>query len=148
MPFCRCSELPRKHCAIYVKLTPAHSIMDPNLPDGVHNWRPGVQFRKEGSTVYINETNTLAGSCAPLSLCLRNLCKFAGVSLPKALLSATLHPALMMGGEVARRKGQLKEGFDADLCVLDWEGNVLSTWIMGVEAWRDKSWAKTDGRRG
>jgi len=122
--------------------------MDPNLPDGLHDWRPGTKFRKEGPTVYIDGTNTLAGSCAPLPLCLRNLCKFTGATLPKALLTATLQPALLLGGTVARRKGQLKEGFDADLCILDWKGNVLSTWIMGKEAWRDMRWGKAGLARG
>ena len=39
----------------------AQSIMDPNLPDGVHDWRPGLKFRKEGYKVVIDGTNTLAG---------------------------------------------------------------------------------------
>jgi len=120
--------------------------MDPNLPDGIHAWRPGTSFRKEGPTVYVNGTDTLAGSCAPLSLCLRNLCKFTGETLPRALLTATLHPAMMLGKAIAQRKGQLKEGSDADLCILDWEGNALSTWIMGKEAWRDSRWGKAGAR--
>lgn len=41
----------------------------------------------------------------------------------------------MLGGPIARRKGQLKEGFDADLVVLGWDGTVVSTWIMGEEVY-------------
>jgi N-acetylglucosamine-6-phosphate deacetylase len=39
----------------------AQSIMDPGLEDGVHDWRPGVKFRKDGYRVVIDGTNTLAG---------------------------------------------------------------------------------------
>lgn len=122
--------------------------MDPNLPDGVHYWRPGLQFRKEGYRVVIDGTDTLAGSCSPMPYCIRNLCSFTGTPLPKALLTATLHPALLLGGEIAKRKGQLKEGMDADLCIMDWEGNVKSTWVMGNEVWRDKRWGKVGSANG
>lgn len=80
--------------------------------------------------------------------CIRNLCSFTGTTLPKALLTATLHPALLLGGEIAKQKGQLKEGMDADLCVMDWEGNVKSTWVMGNEVWRDKRWGKAGSNNG
>lgn len=42
--------------------------MDPALPDGVHDWRPGVKFRKEGYKVTIEGTDTLAGRSVPLML--------------------------------------------------------------------------------
>jgi N-acetylglucosamine-6-phosphate deacetylase len=112
--------------------------MDPHLPDGVHRWRPGTDCRKEGHAVYLDGTSTLAGSCAPLDQCVRNLCAFTGASLAEALLAATRNPALALGGEVAKTKGQLKEGFHADLCVLDRKGIVVSTWVMGREVWRDR----------
>jgi len=118
--------------------------MDPHLADGVHKWRPGIHCRKAGHAVYLDGTDTLAGSCAPLDQCVRNLAAFTGASLPKALLAATLNPALALGGEVAKTKGQLKAGFHADLCVLDWQGNVRTTWVMGQEAWRDSRWGRTD----
>jgi N-acetylglucosamine-6-phosphate deacetylase len=41
----------------------------------------------------------------------------------------------MLGGELAKTKGQLKEGFDADLVILGWDGSVRSTWIMGEEVY-------------
>ena len=116
--------------------------MDPNLPDGVHDWRPGLKFRKEGYKVVIDGTSTLAGSCSPMPYLLRNLCSFTGCTLPQALLTATLHPAQLLAGKTGESKGQLREGFDADLCVFDWNGYVRSTWIMGKEVWRDTQWGK------
>ncbi|ORY34266.1 N-acetylglucosamine-6-phosphate deacetylase, putative [Naematelia encephala] len=128
----------RESCVL---VTDAQSIMDPNLPDGVHDWRPGVKFRKEGHRVVIDGTNTLAGSNSPLPTCIQNLMHFTSIPLPEALLTCTLHPAelLNLGG-----KGQLKEGFEADLCVLDWEGRVRSTWVAGKEVWRDDRLGKGD----
>lgn len=41
----------------------------------------------------------------------------------------------MLGGAVAERKGALLEGRDADLVVLDAQGYVQSTWVMGREVW-------------
>lgn len=125
-----------------VLVTDAQSILDPNLPDGVHDWRPGVKFYKEGYRVVIDGTDTLAGSCSPMPYLIRNLVSFTGTNLPKALLTATFHPAQLLGGEVARRKGQLKEDMDADLCIIDWEGEVVSTWVMGKEVWRDRRWGE------
>lgn len=122
--------------------------MDPTLPDGVHDWRPGVRFHKEGYRVVIEGTDTLAGSCSPMPYCIRNLVAFTGTSLPNALLTATLHPAQLLGGAVARQKGQLKEGMDADLCIMDWSGEVVSTWVMGREVWRDGRWGKAGSTNG
>lgn len=115
----------------------AQSILDPSLPDGVHDWRPGVKFRKDGYKVVIDGTDTLAGSCSPMPYCIRNLCKFTGISLSSALITATYNPAQLLGGQIAQTKGQLKVGYHADLCVFDWEGNVKSTWVKGEEVWRD-----------
>lgn len=41
----------------------------------------------------------------------------------------------MLGGEISRRKGALEVGMDADLVVLDAQGNVRSTWILGEEVY-------------
>lgn len=115
--------------------------MDPNLPDGEHQWgtRPGATFRKEGHAVYVGGTNTLAGSCCPLNECIQNLSTYASIPLPEAILTATLRPAQMLGPGIAEHKGKLEVGYDADLCVFGWDGSVKSTWIMGNEVWRTES---------
>src|ERR1700744_5053720 len=38
------------------------SMLDPSMPDGVHNWRDGKRILKEGDKLYIEGTDTLAGS--------------------------------------------------------------------------------------
>jgi len=39
----------------------AMKILDPHLKDGVHEWRDGKRFVKEGVKLYLEGTNTLAG---------------------------------------------------------------------------------------
>ena len=43
-------------------------ILDPNLKDGVHEWRDGKRFVKSGDKLYLEGTDTLAGRCVTLSL--------------------------------------------------------------------------------
>lgn len=81
---------------------------------------------------------TLA-SCSPLPTCLLNLTRSTSIPLPEALLTCTLHPAQLLRGPIASSKGQLTVGYDADLCVFGWDGAVKSTWVDGVEVWRDES---------
>jgi len=40
-------------------------ILDPHLKDGVHEWRDGKRFVKEGAKLYLEGTDTLAGRCVP-----------------------------------------------------------------------------------
>jgi N-acetylglucosamine-6-phosphate deacetylase len=49
--------------------TAAMKILDPHLKDGVHEWRDGQRFVKEGAKLYLEGTDTLAGRCVfPFSL--------------------------------------------------------------------------------
>ena len=44
-------------------------ILDPHLKDGVHEWRDGKRFVKEGVKLYLEGTDTLAGRyvlCRPV----------------------------------------------------------------------------------
>ena len=52
-----------------VLITDAMKILDPNLKDGVHEWRDGKRFVKAGDKLYLEGTDTLAGRCVlPLAL--------------------------------------------------------------------------------
>ena len=46
-----------------VLITDAMKILDPNLKDGVHEWRDGKRFVKSGDKLYLEGTDTLAGRC-------------------------------------------------------------------------------------
>ena len=75
----------------------------------------------------------LAGSVLTLDRAVRNLGRFAEWELPQAIAAASQNPA-----RVAQipNKGVLAKGADADFVVLDNEGEVLRTFIGGVECSR------------
>jgi N-acetylglucosamine-6-phosphate deacetylase len=75
----------------------------------------------------------LAGSVLTMDRAVRNLARFAEWDLPRAVTAASLNPA-----RVARiaNKGVLAVGGDADFVVLNSEGEVLRTFVGGVECSR------------
>ena len=132
-------------------------ILDPHLKDGVHEWRDGKRFVKEGAKLYLEGTDTLAGRCVPsastpgairadqfltafsvvtLDTCVRNFSRFTGCSLGEAIKCVTFNPARCLG--IENRKGTLRPGADADLVILDRSGNVLGTWVRGKEVWKEE----------
>ncbi|EPS96629.1 hypothetical protein FOMPIDRAFT_88546 [Fomitopsis schrenkii] len=117
-----------------ILITDAMKILDPHLHDGVHEWRDGKRFVKEGDKLYLEGTDTLAGSVVTLSKCVRNFSRFTGCTLGEAIKCATYNPARCLGLE--NKKGTLRPGADADLVVFDRQGNVLSTWVKGKEVWK------------
>ena len=85
-------------------------ILDPNLKDGVHEWRDGKRFVKEGDRLYLEGTDTLAGrsvssrctsqplahlpcSVVTLDKCVRNFVRFTGCSIGDSIKCATYNPA-------------------------------------------------------
>jgi N-acetylglucosamine-6-phosphate deacetylase len=73
----------------------------------------------------------LAGSVLTMDRAVRNLMHFAEWDLPQAVSAASRNPARIAGCE---NKGALAAGADADFIVLDGEGNVLRTFVGGVES--------------
>lgn len=108
-------------------------MLDPNLRDGAYDWRYGQRVVKAGDRLFIEGTDTLAGSVIPLGACVRNFARFTACALGAAVACATVHPARCLG--IDARKGTLRAGADADLTVLDAGGNVLATWVRGHEVW-------------
>ena len=75
------------------------------------------------------DSGKLAGSCITMPCSVRNLIELAGLDEACAINSATINPAAMLG--LSHRKGLLREGFDADIAVLDDEYRVLQTFCAG-----------------
>ncbi|PPQ63032.1 hypothetical protein CVT24_005978 [Panaeolus cyanescens] len=119
-----------------ILVTDAMKILDPHLKDGIHEWRDGKRFVKDGDKLYLEGTTTLAGSVVTLDKCIRNFSKFTGCSLGEAIKCATYNPAKCLG--IEDKKGTLRPGAHADLVVLDRQGIVLSTWVRGKEVWTKK----------
>jgi len=72
----------------------------------------------------------LAGSVLTMDLAVRNLARFAEWDLPQAIAAASRNPA--RAARIAN-KGVLTVGADADFVVLSGEGEVLRTFVGGVE---------------
>ena len=108
-------------------------ILDPHLHDGIHEWRDGKRFVKEGDKLYLEGTDTLAGSVVTLDKCVRNFVRFTGCSLGEAIKCVTYNPAKCLG--IEDRKGTLRSGADADFVVLDRKGYPVSTWVKGGRVW-------------
>lgn len=71
---------------------------------------------------------TLAGSVLTLDKAVRNVMKYAGWELVKAVPLASANPAAVVG---IRNKGVLETGCDADIVALDTMGNVRQTILAG-----------------
>jgi len=140
-------------------------ILDPHLKDGIHDWRDGRRFYKEGDKLYVEGTTTLAGRLVPLvtsithvmtdlqryhprQMCTQ-LCALHGLLHQRSHQMCNLQPrsvntraypvnfayATSRCLGIENQKGTLRAGADADLVVLDPNGNVLSTWVKGRIVW-------------
>ena len=103
------------------------AISATGMPDG--RYRLG-SFEVDVRDGQCRANGKLAGSVLTMDRAVRNLARFAEWSLPQAVAAASRNPA-----RVARiaNKGVLAVGADADFVVLSPEGDVLRTFVGGVE---------------
>ncbi len=87
----------------------------------------GRRVRLEDGAVRL-EDGTLAGSALTMDRAVRNAQEFMRCGLEEAVRMATRTPAQALGLE---NKGRIAPGADADLVVLDAEGEVLQTIVAG-----------------
>jgi N-acetylglucosamine-6-phosphate deacetylase len=71
----------------------------------------------------------LAGSGLTMDKAVRNAVALLGVSIPQAIAMASSNPARVLG--LQNHKGFIKEGYDADIVMLDKELNVIQCWVGG-----------------
>ena len=100
------------------------SIRSAGLPDG--------EYESGGQTVYLKngaarlKDGTIAGSSATLLDCVRTAVSF-GIPFDDAVRMASRTPAEMLG----IKKGRIKEGYDADMLIIDSDFNLKSVIIGG-----------------
>ena len=70
----------------------------------------------EDGVAKMEDRTAFAGSVATADRLVRNMVK-SGVPLSEAVRMMTVNPIKMMGLEL--KKGELKPGYDADICVFD-----------------------------
>ena len=97
------------------------------MPDG--RYRLG-SFEVEVRDGECMSDGKLAGSVLTMDRAVRNLARFAEWDLPQAVAAASRNPARV--AHIAK-KGALTVGADADFVVLNQEGEVLRTFIGGME---------------
>ncbi|KAL2718498.1 N-acetylglucosamine-6-phosphate deacetylase [Vespula squamosa] len=116
----------RTHPKGLVLVTDAISAL--GLKEGIHRLgQLDIEIRK--GCAYIAGTNTLCGSMAEMSKCVRIFKEATGCSVVEALEAATLHPAKAL--KIESKKGVLNFGADADFVLLNDNLELLSTWISG-----------------
>ncbi|XP_034933610.1 N-acetylglucosamine-6-phosphate deacetylase [Chelonus insularis] len=116
----------RTHPEGLVLVTDAISAL--GLTEGIHRLGQADIEIKSGRA-YIANTNTLCGSTAKMSECVKFFKKAADCSIVEALEAATLHPARALG--IESKKGTLDFGADADFLILNDHLDIISTWIAG-----------------
>ncbi|KAF2172547.1 carbohydrate esterase family 9 protein [Zasmidium cellare ATCC 36951] len=91
------------------------AVMFMGMEDGTYEWTNGQRTVKQGLTLQLEGTKTLAGSAIDLLSCVNNLLRWAGCSVPEALRAVTTTPATLLG--LQGIKGSTEPGADADLVV-------------------------------
>jgi len=106
------------------------AISATGMPDGHYRLGSLEVVVREGKCTL---DGTLAGSVLTMDRAVQNLARFAGWDLPQTLAAASQNPA-----RVAQipNKGTLAVGADADFLVMNTAGEVLRTFIGGVECSR------------
>ncbi|KAF1999993.1 carbohydrate esterase family 9 protein [Amniculicola lignicola CBS 123094] len=104
------------------------------MPDGVYEWTNGSRIVKKGALLTLEENGKIAGSSITLIECVNNFMNWTGATVPEALKAVTETPARMLGVESV--KGNLKEGADADLVVLDLVGGEEAKNLAVDQVWK------------
>ncbi len=98
-----------------------------------------TQFALYDRTVYvengklISSTGELAGSSLGMANAVQNTHQGLGIALAEALRMGSLYPAEYLYQNQAVIRGELKEGKQADMVVLNDDLSVKETWISGLK---------------
>ena len=104
------------------------AVMAAGMPEGEYELG-GQPVKLVGGAVRLMD-GTLAGSALTMDRAVQNTVRTLGISLYDAVMMASFIPARVIG--LDGRKGSLEAGKDADILVLDREGNVEVTVVGGV----------------
>ena len=92
-----------------------------------------VEFSSPGRPARATENSrypgTLDGSGLTMDRAVRNTVELPGVDVPQAIRMGSENPAAVLG--LSGRKGQIKDGFDADLVLFSESLTVRRTWVAG-----------------
>ncbi len=100
------------------------------MPDGQYHLGSFEVEVKDGKCM---ANGKLAGSVLTMDAAVRNLARFADWDLTEAVAAASRNPARVAG---VASKGTLEVGRDADFLVLSPTGEVMRTFVGGVECYK------------
>lgn len=101
----------------------------PEGPSILGGLADGQQVIVEDGVAKLLDRSAFAGSVATADRLVRTMVREAGCSIPEAVRMMTENPARVMG--IARRKGSILPGKDADVVIFDDDINVQKTIIAG-----------------
>ncbi len=93
----------------------------------------GIDVVVEEKIAFVADRSAYAGTVATLDQCLARVIENAGTTFQNALRMVTLTPATILN--VAKRKGSLEAGKDADITILDSKLTVTQTVVGGKEVY-------------
>ncbi len=102
-------------------------IRNLGLPDGTYTYDGREYISKNGIARYPD--GTLIGTTMSLLQLVLNFKRFSGCTLEQALDTVTKQPARVLG--IDKQKGAIKEGYDADLVLLDSDFTPFITLVDG-----------------
>lgn len=109
-------------------------ITDGNIGAGLgpgrykRNRKSDIVVTVQGAPARQATSNMLAGSGLTMNLAVKNAVNMLNVDFPLAVKMASANPAAVLR---CHSKGVIKEGFDADLVLMDKQLTVLQTWVNG-----------------
>ena len=110
------------------------SMFATGLKPGRHRMSDGQDLvTRTGEDVARLTCGSLCGSVMSMANAVQNLATVASLPIEVALVMATEAPARVLG--IFSRKGSLARGKDADIAILDPEGNVEHTLVRGQLAY-------------
>jgi N-acetylglucosamine-6-phosphate deacetylase len=110
------------------------SIRGAGLSDGDYNHKGQVFHVRDG--IARTPEGGLSGSTLTMDAAIRNAMEFTGKPIEFVLPMATSVPANAMG--ISHQKGFIKEGYDADLVLLDEQFHVNKTIVNGKIVFAEK----------
>ena len=99
---------------------------------GDENMYLDPRFIIENGVCKLADRSALAGSVATMDRLIRTMVNEVGVTLFDAIRMSSETPARIMG--VFDRKGSIKAGKDADICIYDADLNLKSVIVYGKKA--------------
>lgn len=86
-----------------------------------------TEYIIEDGVAKLTDRSAFAGSIATADVLIRTLTKECGYCIPESVKMLTENPAKLLG----LKKGEIRDGFDADIVIFDEEINVSDVFVMG-----------------